>query len=182
MHEQLWNVVRGPSECTWYGISWQCLTPYLILQKKIMVHYLLLQSQGQVPHHVTTEHMSGWLVAQGKKFLRERWVPRHHSPSLPFPVTSSTPRGVGKINNRKIRSEESLIALCFIWRVWKETLEEGNDLARLVRQWELDTYYKSVSSLLAFQQLVSTAESICCEISLIGLPVSYGRPGKSTLA
>lgn len=155
-HEQLWNVARGPSEST-YGISWHGLTPYLILQKKLMVHYLLLQSQGQVSPHVTTEHMSDWLVFKGKKSLRERWEPRQHSPSLPFPATSSTP-GLGKINYRKIRNQESWIALCFIWRVWKETLEEGNDLARLVREWELETYYKSVSSLLAFQQLVSTAE------------------------
>ncbi|XP_036801439.1 uncharacterized protein LOC110516898 [Oncorhynchus mykiss] len=63
-----------------------------------MVHYLLLQSQGQVPHHVTTEHMSGWLVSQGKKSLRER--------------------------------------------VWKETLEEGNDLARLT--WEVNTCLKMI--------------------------------------
>ena len=145
-HEQLWNVARGPSESTWYGISWHGLTPYHILQKKLMVHYLLLQSQGQVPPHVTTEHMSNWLVSQGKKSLRERWVPRQHSPSLPFPATSSTPGDVGKINNRKIRSQESWIALCFIWRVWNETLEEGNDLARLVREWELESYYKLVSS------------------------------------
>ncbi|XP_071196031.1 uncharacterized protein [Salvelinus alpinus] len=61
-----------------------------------MVHYLLLQSQGQVPPHVTTEHMSNWLVSQGKKSLRER--------------------------------------------VWKETLEEGNDLARLA--WEVNTCLK----------------------------------------
>ncbi|XP_052365993.1 uncharacterized protein LOC127925185 [Oncorhynchus keta] len=63
-----------------------------------MVHYLLLQSQGQVPHHVTTEHMSDWLVSQGKKSLRER--------------------------------------------VWKETLEEGNDLARLT--WEVNTCLKMI--------------------------------------
>ena len=113
--------------------------------------------QGQVPPHVTTEHMSNWLVSQGKKSLRERWVPRQHSPSLPFPATSSTPGDVGKINNRKIRSQESWNALCFIWRVWKETLEEGNDLARLVREWELETCYKLVSSLPAFQQRVSAA-------------------------
>nr|XP_046154105.1 uncharacterized protein LOC123994976 [Oncorhynchus gorbuscha] len=55
-----------------------------------MIHYLLLQSRGQVPPHVTTEHMSNWLVSQGKKSLRER--------------------------------------------VWKETLEEGNDLARVARE------------------------------------------------
>ncbi|KAM9497316.1 uncharacterized protein ACWYII_001240 [Salvelinus alpinus] len=61
-----------------------------------MVHYLLLQSQGQVPPHVTTEHMSNWLVSQGKKSLRER--------------------------------------------VWKETLEEGNDFARLA--WEVNTCLK----------------------------------------
>ncbi|XP_029562016.1 uncharacterized protein LOC115157701 [Salmo trutta] len=61
-----------------------------------MVHYLLLQSQGQVPPHVTTEHMSNWLVSQSKKSLRER--------------------------------------------VWKETLEEGNDLARLA--WEVNTCLK----------------------------------------
>ncbi|KAM9447525.1 uncharacterized protein ACWYII_013030 [Salvelinus alpinus] len=61
-----------------------------------MVHYLLLQSQGQVPPHVTTEHMSNWLVSQSKKSLRER--------------------------------------------VWKETLEEGKDLARLA--WEVNTCLK----------------------------------------
>ncbi|XP_052365985.1 uncharacterized protein LOC127925183 isoform X6 [Oncorhynchus keta] len=71
---------------------------YYNKQKKLMVHYLLLQSQGQVPHHVTTEHMSGWLVSQGKKSLRER--------------------------------------------VWKETLEEGNDLARLT--WEVNTCLKMI--------------------------------------
>ncbi|XP_031662239.1 uncharacterized protein LOC116357767 [Oncorhynchus kisutch] len=64
-----------------------------------MVHYLLLQSQGQVPPHVTTEHMSNWLVSQGKKSLRER--------------------------------------------VWKETLEEGNDLARLA--WEVNTCLKMMN-------------------------------------
>ncbi|XP_029604675.1 uncharacterized protein LOC115190708 isoform X2 [Salmo trutta] len=69
---------------------------YYNKQKKLMVHYLLLQSQGQVPPHVTTEHMSNWLVSQGKKSLRER--------------------------------------------VWKETLEEGNDLARLA--WEVNTCLK----------------------------------------
>ncbi|XP_052379400.1 uncharacterized protein LOC127931336 [Oncorhynchus keta] len=61
-----------------------------------MIHYLLLQSRGQVPPHVTTEHMSNWLVSQGKKSLRER--------------------------------------------VWKETLEEGNDLARVA--WEVNTCLK----------------------------------------
>ncbi|XP_029597951.1 uncharacterized protein LOC115180195 [Salmo trutta] len=65
---------------------------YYNKQKKLMVHYLLLQSQGQVPPHVTTEHMSDWLVSQGKKSLRER--------------------------------------------LWKETLEEGNDLARLAAAFE----------------------------------------------
>ncbi|XP_029600712.1 uncharacterized protein LOC115183757 [Salmo trutta] len=69
---------------------------YYNKQKKLMVHYLLLQSQGQVPPHVTTEHMSNWLVSQSKKSLRER--------------------------------------------VWKETLEEGNDLARLA--WEVNTCLK----------------------------------------
>ncbi|XP_052330671.1 uncharacterized protein LOC118400806 [Oncorhynchus keta] len=69
---------------------------YYNKQKKFMVHYLLLQSQGQVPPHVTTEHMSNWLVSQGKKSLRER--------------------------------------------VWKETLEEGNDFARLA--WEVNTCLK----------------------------------------
>ncbi|XP_055791768.1 uncharacterized protein LOC129863663 isoform X2 [Salvelinus fontinalis] len=69
---------------------------YYNKQKKLMVHYLLLQSQGQVPPHVTTEHMSNWLVSQGKKSLRER--------------------------------------------VWKETLEEGNDLARLA--WEVNICLK----------------------------------------
>nr|XP_046153431.1 uncharacterized protein LOC123994634 isoform X2 [Oncorhynchus gorbuscha] len=71
---------------------------YYNKQKKLMVHYLLLQSQGQIPHHVTTEHMSDWLVSQGKKSLRER--------------------------------------------VWKETLEEGNDLARLT--WEVNTCLKMI--------------------------------------
>ncbi|KAM9447524.1 uncharacterized protein ACWYII_013028 isoform 2-T2 [Salvelinus alpinus] len=69
---------------------------YYNKQKKLMVHYLLLQSQGQVPPHVTTEHMSNWLVSQSKKSLRER--------------------------------------------VWKETLGEGNDLARLA--WEVNTCLK----------------------------------------
>ncbi|XP_064821179.1 uncharacterized protein LOC135539276 [Oncorhynchus masou masou] len=64
-----------------------------------MVHYLLLQSQGQVPPHVTTEHMSNWLVSQGKKSLRER--------------------------------------------VWKETLQEGNNLARLA--WEVNTCLKMMN-------------------------------------
>ncbi|XP_031674392.1 uncharacterized protein LOC116366392 [Oncorhynchus kisutch] len=72
---------------------------YYNKQKKLMVHYLLLQSQGQVPPHVTTEHMSNWLVSQGKKSLRER--------------------------------------------VWKETLEEGNDLARLA--WEVNTCLKMMN-------------------------------------
>nr|XP_046153565.1 uncharacterized protein LOC123994698 isoform X2 [Oncorhynchus gorbuscha] len=71
---------------------------YYNKQKKLMVHYLLLQSQGHVPHLVTTEHMSDWLVSQGKKSLRER--------------------------------------------VWKETLEEGNDLARLT--WEVNTCLKMI--------------------------------------
>ncbi|XP_031674790.1 uncharacterized protein LOC116367760 [Oncorhynchus kisutch] len=72
---------------------------YYNKQKKLMVHYLLLQSQGQVSPHVTTEHMSNWLVSQGKKSLRER--------------------------------------------VWKETLEEGNDLARLA--WEVNTCLKMMN-------------------------------------
>ncbi|KAM9484073.1 uncharacterized protein ACWYII_004923 isoform 2-T2 [Salvelinus alpinus] len=72
---------------------------YYNKQKKLMVHYLLLQSQGQVPPHVSTEHMSNWLVSQGKKSLRER--------------------------------------------VWKETLEEGNDLARLA--WEVNTCLKMMN-------------------------------------
>ncbi|XP_031674932.1 uncharacterized protein LOC116368084 [Oncorhynchus kisutch] len=72
---------------------------YYNKQKKLMVHYLLLQSQGQVPPHVTTEHMSNWLVSQGKKSLRER--------------------------------------------VWKETLEEGSDLARLA--WEVNTCLKMMN-------------------------------------
>ncbi|KAK6285188.1 hypothetical protein J4Q44_G00389860, partial [Coregonus suidteri] len=63
-----------------------------------MVHYLLLQSRGHVSPHVTMEHMSDWLVSQGKKSLRER--------------------------------------------VWKETLEEGNELARLT--WEVNTCLKMI--------------------------------------
>ncbi|XP_029622547.1 uncharacterized protein LOC115202572 [Salmo trutta] len=43
-----------------------------------MVHYLLLQSQGQVPPHVTTEHMRNWLVSLGKTSLRES-DPKVHS-------------------------------------------------------------------------------------------------------
>nr|XP_046146916.1 uncharacterized protein LOC123990404 [Oncorhynchus gorbuscha] len=72
---------------------------YYNKQKKLMVHYLLLQSQGQVPPHVTTEHMSNWLVSQGKKSLRER--------------------------------------------VWKETLEEGNDFAQLA--WDVNTCLKMMN-------------------------------------
>ncbi|KAK6318481.1 hypothetical protein J4Q44_G00117720 [Coregonus suidteri] len=43
---------------------------YYNKQKKLMGHYLLLQSRGQVSPHVTMEHMSDWLVSQGKKSLR----------------------------------------------------------------------------------------------------------------
>ncbi|KAK6300516.1 hypothetical protein J4Q44_G00286140 [Coregonus suidteri] len=83
---------------------------YYNKQKKLMVHYLLLQSRGQVSPHVTMEHMSDWLVSQGKK-------------SFHLHCHSLSPAALQEV-------------------VWKETLEEGNELARLT--WEVNTCLKMI--------------------------------------